>query len=184
VAERTRLARDLHDAVTQTLFSASLIADVLPDLWDADPADGRQSTEELRQLTRGADPIRLAAYGALAGLPSFAAVVFAAPLDAGWLFRVGACGIGFGGGLFAVGTLSAAMQMEEGGFVGMALGAWGAVQSASIGMSTFLGGGLRDAVSTLASEGVLGSALASPVTGYTVGTNLVCDGGMTVRTQY
>jgi hypothetical protein len=26
--------------------------------------------------------------------------------------------------------------------------------------------------------------LASPVTGYTVGTNLVCDGGMTVRTQY
>ena len=119
-----------------------------------------------RQLTRGADPIRLAAYGALAGLPSFAAVVFAAPLDAGWLFRVGACGIGFGGGLFAVGTLSAAMQMEEGGFVGMALGAWGAVQSASIGMSTFLGGGLRDAVSTLAAEGVLGSALASPVTGY------------------
>jgi PAS domain S-box-containing protein len=29
-SERTRLARDLHDAVTQTLFSASLIAEVLP----------------------------------------------------------------------------------------------------------------------------------------------------------
>ena len=32
--ERNRLARDLHDAVTQTLFSASLIAEVLPDLWE------------------------------------------------------------------------------------------------------------------------------------------------------
>lgn len=52
--ERARLARDLHDAVTQTLFSASLTAEVLPDLWAADPEEGRQSTEELRQLTRGA----------------------------------------------------------------------------------------------------------------------------------
>jgi PAS domain S-box-containing protein len=53
-ADRTRLARDLHDAVTQTLFSASLTADVLPDLWDMDVEEARRSTEELRQLTRGA----------------------------------------------------------------------------------------------------------------------------------
>ena len=53
-AERNRLARELHDAVTQTLFAASLIAEVLPDLWDMDEAEARKSTEELRQLTRGA----------------------------------------------------------------------------------------------------------------------------------
>ncbi len=53
-AERNRLARDLHDAVTQTLFSASLIADVLPRLWERDQAQGRIRLEELRQLTRGA----------------------------------------------------------------------------------------------------------------------------------
>ncbi len=53
-AERTRLARDLHDAVTQTLFSASLIAEVLPEIWDMDENEARKSTEELRQLTRGA----------------------------------------------------------------------------------------------------------------------------------
>ncbi|HSL28022.1 MAG TPA: PAS domain S-box protein, partial [Anaerolineales bacterium] len=53
-ADRTRLARDLHDAVTQTLFSASLIAEVLPDLWDMDAEEAKNSTEELRQLTRGA----------------------------------------------------------------------------------------------------------------------------------
>ncbi len=53
-AERNRLARDLHDAVTQTLFSASLIADVLPKIWERDPAEGQRRLGELRQLTRGA----------------------------------------------------------------------------------------------------------------------------------
>ncbi len=54
LAERSRLARDLHDAVTQTLFSASLIADVLPTLWERNPEIGRQKLDELRLLTRGA----------------------------------------------------------------------------------------------------------------------------------
>ena len=53
-ADRTRLARDLHDAVTQTLFSASLPAVVLPELWEMDVEEAKRSTEELRQLTRGA----------------------------------------------------------------------------------------------------------------------------------
>jgi signal transduction histidine kinase len=53
-AERNRLARELHDAVTQTLFSASLIADVLPKIWERNPEEGLQNLEELRQLTRGA----------------------------------------------------------------------------------------------------------------------------------
>ncbi len=53
-AERSRLARELHDAVTQTLFSANLIADVIPRIWKRDPDAGLQNLEELRQLTRGA----------------------------------------------------------------------------------------------------------------------------------
>ena len=52
--ERTRLARDLHDAVTQTLFSASLIAEVTPQIWEMDAEQGRRRLEEVRQLTRGA----------------------------------------------------------------------------------------------------------------------------------
>jgi two-component system nitrate/nitrite sensor histidine kinase NarX len=52
--ERQRLAQNLHDAVNQSLFSAGLIAEVLPRLWDKDQAAGRQSLEDLRRLTRGA----------------------------------------------------------------------------------------------------------------------------------
>jgi PAS domain S-box-containing protein len=52
--ERNRLARDLHDAVSQTLFSASLIADVLPILWEKNPGEGRKRLAEIRELTRGA----------------------------------------------------------------------------------------------------------------------------------
>jgi signal transduction histidine kinase len=54
LAERGRLARELHDAVTQTLFSASLIAEVLPQIWENDPEEGRRRLEDLRQSTRGA----------------------------------------------------------------------------------------------------------------------------------
>jgi two-component system nitrate/nitrite sensor histidine kinase NarX len=52
--ERQRLARDLHDSVSQTLFSASLTAQVLPRLWDRHPEEARQGLNELSQLTRGA----------------------------------------------------------------------------------------------------------------------------------
>jgi PAS domain S-box-containing protein len=54
VEERQRLARELHDAVTQTLFTASLIAEVLPETWELDPIEGQQLLQELRQLSRGA----------------------------------------------------------------------------------------------------------------------------------
>ena len=52
--ERQRLARNLHDAVNQSLFSAGLIAEVLPRLWERDQDLARQSLEDLRRLTHGA----------------------------------------------------------------------------------------------------------------------------------
>ncbi len=54
VAERNRIARDLHDSVTQTLFTATLVADVIPKLVQRDPEEGARQLEELRKLTRGA----------------------------------------------------------------------------------------------------------------------------------
>ena len=52
--ERQHLARELHDAVNQSLFSAGLIAEALPRLWDRDQPEAWRSLETLRQLTRGA----------------------------------------------------------------------------------------------------------------------------------
>lgn len=53
-AERERLARDLHDAVTQSLFMASATAEALPRVWLRNPEQAQKALEELRLLTRGA----------------------------------------------------------------------------------------------------------------------------------
>ncbi len=119
-----------------------------------------------RALSRGMDATRIAALGALAGLPAFALVIFSAPLEAPSLFRAGAFLIGVGGGLFSVGTLTMAMNLQVGDNAGMALGAWGAVQATAAGASVALGGVLKDSVSALATAGWLGESLTSPVTGY------------------
>jgi PAS domain S-box-containing protein len=54
VDERQRLARELHDAVTQTLFAAGLNAQALPEMWAASPTEGQQCLRELQRLTWGA----------------------------------------------------------------------------------------------------------------------------------
>ncbi len=121
-----------------------------------------------RVLARGLDPHRLSAFGVLVGVVAFTAVIFAAPLDSPLLFRCGAVLIGFGGGLFIVGTLTAAMGLAHDGQSGLALGAWGAVQATAVGVGIALGGFIRDIVSTLAERGLLGATLNDPVTGYSV----------------
>jgi BCD family chlorophyll transporter-like MFS transporter len=121
-----------------------------------------------RRLSRGADPYRLSALGALIGVFAFSAVIFAAPLNSALLFRAGVFLIGLGGGLFAVGTLTAAMDQAADGQSGLALGAWGAVQASAAGVAIALGGVIRDLVAGLAQQGLLGPALTGPATGYGV----------------
>lgn len=53
-SERSRLARELHDAVTQTLFSTTLTAEVLPKIFEKNSEAGYQKLNELKELTRGA----------------------------------------------------------------------------------------------------------------------------------
>ena len=119
-----------------------------------------------RLLSRGLDACRLAAMGALLGLPAFACVIFSAPLDSSELFQLGSALIGFSGGLFSVGMLITAMEIPEKELTGMVLGAWGAVQATAAGLSMALGGVLRDIVTSLATSGWLGESLNSPATGY------------------
>ena len=63
-----------------------------------------------RYLGRAGEPIRLAAYGAVVGVFAFAAVIMAGAFDSLILFASGTLLIGIGNGLFAVGTLTAAMM--------------------------------------------------------------------------
>ena len=52
--ERQRLARDLHDAVSQTVYSAMLIAEALPAVWERDQDEGRRNLARLQRLVRAA----------------------------------------------------------------------------------------------------------------------------------
>jgi BCD family chlorophyll transporter-like MFS transporter len=97
-----------------------------------------------RVLGRGADPFRVACWGALFGVPAFLAIIFAAPTGSPLLFGVGVLAIGFGGGLFGHGTLTATMNLAPPDQVGLALGAWGAVQATAAGIAVAAGGVLRD----------------------------------------
>jgi BCD family chlorophyll transporter-like MFS transporter len=121
-----------------------------------------------RLLSKNKDPYRMAGHGLLVGLVAFPIVIFAAPLGSAPMFFVGACLIGFGGGLFSIATLTSAMTMSAEGLAGrgLALGAWGAAQATAAGVSIAVGGTLRDWINTLALRGDLGEALATPTTGY------------------
>ena len=123
-------------------------------------------------LGRQIDYYRISVTGALIGVLAFAAVIAADPLGSPLLFRFGALLIGFGGGFFAVGTLTAAMNLADVEGSGLALGAWGAVQATAYGLAMFLGGTLRDLVTTIASTGALGEALMGPAVGYAFVYNL------------
>jgi BCD family chlorophyll transporter-like MFS transporter len=97
------------------------------------------------------------------------AVILAAPFDSTLLFGCGTLLIGFGGGLFGHGTLTATMNLAPVDQRGLALGAWGAVQASAAGLAVALGGIIRDLVARLyAHAGGLASAtLAGSVRGYT-----------------
>jgi signal transduction histidine kinase len=52
--ERSRIARELHDSVTQTMYSVSIVADALPRLLERNLTEAKRSAAYLRQTTLGA----------------------------------------------------------------------------------------------------------------------------------
>jgi BCD family chlorophyll transporter-like MFS transporter len=136
----------LHMSVSSTtLLSATLaLGGLLGFAWAS------------RVLGRGGDVYRMSGWGTWIGLPAFAAVMASAPLASPTVFVLGIFFIGLGGGLFAHGTLTASMQLAPPGQVGLAMGAWGAVQATAAGVGMALGGIVRDTV----------AMVSSPVMGY------------------
>lgn len=124
-----------------------------------------------RLLGRGGDPYRLASMGLLAGIASFAGIIFAPLLGLAALFQTSSFFVGMGSGLFAVGMLTAAMDLASSGsgrLSGFAIGAWGGVQATAAGVAVGLSGMLRDGISELGDRGVLGEAFRGPASGYIV----------------
>lgn len=121
-----------------------------------------------RSLARGTDAARLAAVGVLFGAAGFAGVVFAAPLESAPLFRAGTLLIGFGEGLFAVGTLTFAMNLRDESQHGIAVGAWGAVFAVCEGAALASSGVLYDLLSPITHAGRLGVALSAPFVPYSM----------------
>jgi len=119
-----------------------------------------------RVIRRGWDEHRAAAYGALLGIFAFAAVMLAAPLASLPLFAGGTALIGFGSGMFFHGTLTACMRFAGPAQIGLALGAWGAVQATAAGAGIAAGSVIRDVVASAAASGRLGEALDTAATGY------------------
>ncbi|OYY68474.1 BCD family MFS transporter [Sphingomonas sp. 28-63-12] len=136
----------------------------LSALWSAGMIGG--FAYAARALARHADPHKIAGFGALVGIAAFAMVVFSAPLASPAMLCVGVGGIGLGGGLFAIGTLIATMDLALPGKAGLALGAWGAVQASAAGVAILLSGALRDSVGALAMSGRLGAGMIDQATGY------------------
>ncbi|MEL7297740.1 MAG: MFS transporter, partial [Pseudomonadota bacterium] len=125
-------------------------------------------TMSARWLARGTDPHRLAAFGALTGVGAFVAVSVIAIIKSSLLFHSAVFFIGFGAGLFSVGTLVAAMDLSRVAGSGLALGAWGAVQATATGVGIAVGGGLRDVFADLIDKGLLGPAFTSGSASYSL----------------
>ena len=95
---------------------------------------------------RGSDPYRMAMAGAVLGVPAFALVIMSAPLGLSSAFLIGNFMIGLGTAMFGHGTLTATMRNAPKEQTGLALGAWGAVQTTAAGVAMAMGGTIRDAV--------------------------------------
>ncbi len=121
-----------------------------------------------RWLNRGADPHRVAGFGAAIGVIALAFVMFAAPLESAQAFGMGVGLIGVGGGLFAHGTLTASMAAARPQDRGLALGAWGAAQATAAGFAIAASGFVNDLGGALAARGALGPALADRVVGFSL----------------
>ncbi|HYW50963.1 MAG TPA: PucC family protein [Gemmatimonadaceae bacterium] len=121
-----------------------------------------------RVLGRGGDPFRMSSYGALIGIPGFAAVILAAPTHSVVMFFIGTFLIGFGGGLLSHGTLTATMNHAPEKQRGLALGAWGAVQASAAGIAVAFGGITRDVVNGMQGQELFGVSLSGAAAGYSL----------------
>ncbi len=99
-----------------------------------------------RRLSHGGSPDRLAMVGAAVGIPGFAAIILSSSALGTPLFVAGTFATGLGAGLFGHATLTSTIRSAPENQIGLALGAWGAVQATCAGLGVALAGIVRDIV--------------------------------------
>ena len=97
-----------------------------------------------RVLGKGHAPLPLGRIGAAIGLPGFAAIILSSFGGGAPVFLVGTVLTGLGAGLFGHATLTATIRRAPPNQIGLALGAWGAVQATCAGLGVALAGIVRD----------------------------------------
>nr|AAB19834.1 PucC [Rhodobacter capsulatus, Peptide, 457 aa] [Rhodobacter capsulatus] len=114
-----------------------------------------------RVLGNGARPMRWSA-GCTDRVPGFVAIIMSSLIsqDGIWLFLAGTFAVGLGIGLFGHATLTATMRTAPADRIGLALGAWGAVQATAAGLGVALAGVVRDGLVAL--PGTFGSGVVGP----------------------
>jgi MFS transporter, BCD family, chlorophyll transporter len=116
-----------------------------------------------RWLGRGGEPMVVAAAGAGIGIPAFLLIMTSALWLAVPMLVAATLAAGFGAGLFGHGTLTATMRAAPRDQIGLALGAWGAVQTTAAGVAIALGGVIRDAMLMVPAGGTVSAAPYLPV---------------------
>jgi BCD family chlorophyll transporter-like MFS transporter len=76
----------------------------------------------------------------------FLTIAYGGYIGSALLFDVGVAGIGFGRGLFIVGSIATVMSLADRAHTGLFMGIWGLVQSLAQGFGTIGGGVARDMV--------------------------------------
>ncbi|MEM6372422.1 MAG: PucC family protein [Pseudomonadota bacterium] len=115
-----------------------------------------------RALGRGAAPERFALFGAAIGVPGFAAIILSSQGAGLVLFLTGTLATGVGAGLFGHATLTGAIRHAPRDRIGLALGAWGAVQATAAGIGVASAGIVRDLI--FAAQGASGTSTQTPYT--------------------
>jgi MFS transporter, BCD family, chlorophyll transporter len=102
-----------------------------------------------RWIGRGGLPLTVARAGAACGVPGFGLIILSAYSGSTELFYAATLLAGFGAGLFGHGTLTATMRSAPRDQIGLALGAWGTVQTTAAGLAIAVGGVIRDTLAAL-----------------------------------
>ncbi|WP_187430972.1 Protein PucC [Roseobacter fucihabitans] len=99
-----------------------------------------------RGLARNGLPARFGIIGAAVGIPGFLAIILSSQGAGIPAFLLGVLATGIGAGLFGHATLTATIRAAPKERIGLALGAWGAVQATAAGLGIALAGIVRDLI--------------------------------------